>query len=146
MFYFLAFNKSSYSYCIGFWFCNERSGRYELVNKIDHFIENLISTFSITHSNSLSSLMLCKPLNVYKMKFFSLMYDLTKGNVSYPFMHICTNDIIHTHNTRSCVNLHIDCITAYDKRHFIYNSVLLGNNCPTSYRTLNKSLFLKRCK
>ena len=47
---------------------------------------------------------------------------------------------------RSCVNLHIDCITPHDKRNFIYNSVLLWNNCPTSYRTLNKSLFLKRCK
>ena len=46
---------------------------------------------------------------------------------------------------RSCVNLHIDCITPHDKRNFIYNSVLLWNNCPTSYRTLNKS-FLKRCK
>ena len=67
------------------------------VYKIDHLIENLISKYCITRSNSLSSLMLCKPLNVYKMKCLSVMYDLTKGNVSYPFMHICTNDIIiHT--------------------------------------------------
>ena len=82
MLYFLAFIKSSYSYCIKFWFGNERSGRCVLVNKIDYLIENLISKYSITCSNSLSSPMLCKPLNVYKMKCFSLMYDLTKGNVS----------------------------------------------------------------
>ena len=146
MIYFLAFIKCSYSYCIEFWFSNEKSERCVLVNKIDYLIENLISNYSITRSNSLSSLMLCKPLNVYKTKCLSLMYDLIKGNVSYPIMHICTNDIIRTHNTRSCVNLHIDCKTPYDKRNFIYNSALLWNNCLTSYRTLSKSLFLKRCK
>ena len=64
MLYFLAFIKSSYSYCTEFWFSNEKSGWCVLVKKIDHLIENLISKYIITHSNSLSSLMLCKPLNV----------------------------------------------------------------------------------
>ena len=84
--------------------------------------------------------------NEYDLQSFCSMYDVANDIVSIPFFPLLLNINIHDHYTRSCTNVHINPITALDRRNFMYNCVLKGNDCPFDLRKLTKRAFIKKCK
>ena len=66
--------------------------------------------------------------------------------VSIPFFPLLQNINIHDHNTRSYTNVHINSITALDRRNFMYSCVLKWYDCPYNLRRLTKRAFMKKCK
>ena len=113
--YYNAFIKSVFSYCLVYWFNNDRAGRYKLREKIDSVI-CLITKQCKMHINEL----ICKYYvfsvkNEYDLQSLCLMYNVTNDIVSIPFVPLLQNINIHWHNTRSCTNVHINPITALDR-------------------------------
>jgi hypothetical protein len=140
--YYNAFVKSSFSYCLMFWFNNDRSGRNKLIYKIDTLLSKLINRLHLCVNNNVFS----NVWAVYKLQCLSFMHDVCNNNVSVPYFPMVLNNVIHSHNTRQSDNIHINAINSLDSHNFIYHCVLFWNQCPTEIRKLRKSLFLNTCK
>ena len=54
--------------------------------------------------------------NEYDLQSLCLMYDVANDFVSIPFFPLLQNINIHEHNTRSFTNVHINPITALNRR------------------------------
>ena len=68
--------------------------------------------------------------DVHKLQSLLLMYDVCNNTAYLPFVNFVTNNVIHSHNTRSNINLHIEQVSSIDKRNFIYHCMLYWNACP----------------
>ena len=64
--YYNAFTLSCFSYCITFWFNNNCSGRYKLINKIDRLLGTLAKKNGFNYFDFVTNFHLC---NVYNVKF-----------------------------------------------------------------------------
>ena len=137
--YYNAFIRSCFSYCTVFWFNNDRSGRYKLVNKINNLIIYLCRNYNL-------NVKLYGVADVYKLQCLSVMHDIINSKLYLPYFPLQTNNIIHSHCTRATTNLHINSLTSLDHRNFIYHSVLFWNKCSNGIRFLTKSAFLRVCK
>ena len=69
-----------------------------------------------------------------------------KYNVSVPFFPLLVNNMVHLHITRSSTNIHINHVSSFDKRNFVYNCTVIWNNCPVHIHSLLRSAFLCQCK
>jgi hypothetical protein len=66
---------------------------------------------------------------------------------AFPYISLVSNNVVHSHFTRTNVNLHINCITTVDKHNFVYHTLLAWNNCPFEICSLiNKFKFIASCK
>ena len=145
--YYNCFIKSAFSYCIMFWFGNDRSGRYKLIDKIDHVINYFANAFKCDTSQLICDMKICNTLAVYKLQSLSFMYDVMHNVIILPHCNLNLNANVHGHHTRSSVNLHIDSITSMERRNFLYRSLLLWNSCDVSSRLImRKSVFIASCK
>jgi hypothetical protein len=144
--YYNAFVKSCFSYCICFWFNNNRSGKYKLINKIDKLISLLAKLFGNNERNFVCNSQLLNVNNAYKLQSLSFMYDVCSNRLTLPFFPINLNSSVHEHNTRSMNNLHIDCITMADYRNFMYQCTVIWNSIPLNLRLLPRRAFLRACK
>ena len=54
--------------------------------------------------------------NEYDLQSLCLMYDVANDFVSIPFFPLLQNINTHDHNTRSSTNVHINSITALNRR------------------------------
>ena len=132
-----------FSYCLMFWFNNERSGRHKLINKID----NLICTLEKRLNMNCHNTVLGNVCDVYKLQCLSFMYDMCHNNISIPYFPLVLNNMIHNHNTRQSSNLHLNTVSSLDCHNFVYHCTVFWNACPVDIRLLKcKSLFLKNCK
>ena len=144
--YFNAFIRSSYSYGLMFWFHNNRSGRYKLIDKIDHLIYKLAFTCNLTVQDFVNRFHICDLWKVLNLQCLSFMYDLWHKHVNIAFISLIPNTAVHTHYTRTSVNLHVSTVTTLDKHNFVYNALLAWNECPDELRTLPKLKFISQCK
>jgi hypothetical protein len=144
--YYNAFIRSCFAYCITYWFNNDRSGKYKLINKIDNLILFLSKKLNLTVPDFCLQTGICNVNVVHELQCLSLMYDIVNNGLKLPFFHVYTNAMVHTHNTRTVNNLHINCITALDRRNFIYQSTLFWNKHLCNNRMLHKRAFLLSCK
>jgi hypothetical protein len=82
--YYNSFIRSCFSYCLMFWYSNDRSGRHKLVNKIDNLISKLISNKACLvnhlHMNNVFA--------VFKLQCLSFMYDIC-NHIICPFLVNC---------------------------------------------------------
>jgi hypothetical protein len=138
--YYNSFIRSCFSYCLMFWYNNDRSGRHKLVNKIDNLISKLISRCLVNH------LHMNNVFAVFKLQCLSFMYDICNHIIHVPFLSIVSNNMIHNHFTRSYANIHVDTVTSLEKRNFIYNCILAWNECPREIRSVSKHAFIQYCK
>jgi hypothetical protein len=119
-----------------FWFTNDRSGRYKLVDKID----KLLTRVDVQ----------CRPMDnvwkVYKLQCLSFMHDLSNNIFSVPCFPLVTNNMVHSHFTRASCNVHIQPVGSLEKRNFIYNCTLHWNRCSANARLLSKCSFNKYCR
>jgi hypothetical protein len=144
--YYNAFIRSCYSYCLLYWFNNSRSGRHYLLNKIDHIIDKLACCAKITTDELIKKYRVFDVWKVHKLQSLSFMYDVCNNLIELPFVNIDRNTEIHSYNTRSNINVHIDCMTAIDKKNFLYYCIINWNACPLSVRLLTKQRFMHQCK
>jgi len=144
--YYNAFILPCFSYCITFWFNNDRSGRYKLINKIDSVLVLLAKRCGVNVLDFVVNSGLCNVNNTYKLQCLSLMHDICNNRIQLPYFPVITNNSVHTHNTRVASNIHINLISPLDRRNFIYHSKLLWNNVPIEHRLLTKKEFLRLCK
>ena len=144
--YYNAFIRSCFSYCLIYWFNNDRSGRYKLINKIDHLIARLAMYCKMSTNNFVKKYHVLNVFDVHKLQSLLLMYDVCNNTAYLPFVNFVTNNVIHSHNTRSNINLHIEQVSSIDKRNFIYHCMLYWNACPIHVRALPKHKFIQFCK
>jgi hypothetical protein len=115
-----AFIRSSYSYNLMFWFHNDRSGRHKLIDKIAHVILKLASNCNWTELDIVNRFRICDVWKVVNLQCFSFMYDLWHKHVIIAFIFLVPNTAVHSHYTRTSVNLHVSSITTLDKHNFVY--------------------------
>ena len=115
--YYNAFIRSVCSYCLMYWLNNDRSDRHKQTEKIDAFISKLVIN------------------NVHKLQCLSFMHDTFNNNIIVPLF------LVHSHFTCFSSNIHINHISSFDYRNFIYNYTILWNNCDISVRIAPKSFF-----
>ncbi len=144
--YYNAFIRSCFSYCLMFWFGNNRSGRHKLIDKIDNLICKLLSKLHINQLVQTANVSFCNTYDVYKMQCLSFMYDICHNTIYLPYFPMVTNNIVHSHFTRTSCNIHIASISSLEKRNFIYNCMLTWNACLPANRLLSKSAFIYCCK
>ena len=133
----------SFSYCLPYWFSNDRSDRNKLINKIDHLIARLSYYEGLGADVYINNYRMCDVWKVYKSQSLSLMHDINNNKESLPFFPVLINSEVHSHNTRSVCNFHINSQTTLDKHNFIYNSLLIWSAYPLNIRNLPKRAFLK---
>jgi hypothetical protein len=129
-----------------FWFCNKRSGKYKLINKVDNLILFLAKKFGANVREFVCSNEICNVNDVFKIQTLPFMHDICNNKLHLPFFPIVTNIVIHEHNTRSANNLHVNFVSTVYSRNFVYNSILTWNSCININRTLPKYAFLNHCK
>jgi hypothetical protein len=144
--YYNAFIRSSFSYCLMFWFHNDRSGRCKLINKIDHLIVKLASICKQPVNEFVAVSRVCDLWKSLNLQMLSFMYDICNNCIVYNFLPCVTNNAVHGHVTRSSTNLHITTVSSLDKHNFIYNCSVAWNKCPLSLRNLPKRKFMASCK
>ena len=54
--------------------------------------------------------------------------------------------MIHNYQTRTAINIHLKSTNAIDHRNFIYNCILLWNECTVNHRLMTKKAFMHACK
>jgi hypothetical protein len=143
--YYNAFIRSGFSYCLMFWFNNDRSGRFKLIDKINHLVALLAKRRSLSVLDFINKFGVRDVMAVYKLQCLSFMYNISHSLFHVPFFPLICNNAVHCHNTRNSTNLHVNVITSLDKRNFVYHCVLIWNACPVSYRKLHKSAFMSSC-
>jgi hypothetical protein len=116
--YYNAFIRSIYSYGLMFWFHNDRSGRYKLIDKIGHVILKLASNCNLTVLDFVKRFRICDVWKVVNLQCLSFMYDLWHKHVNIAFISLMPNTAVHSHYTRTSVNLHVSSITTLDKHNF----------------------------
>ena len=84
-----------------FWFNNNRSGRYKLIEKIERLIRLLSQKHSLITEELQSKYHVMNIWGTYKLQCLCLMYDLCNNNLILPFFPVSTNNLIHPHFTRS---------------------------------------------
>ena len=141
--YYNAFIRSCFSYCLLYWLNNDRSGRYKLVNKIDHLIARLSHYEGLSADEYINKYRMCDVWKVYKLQSLSLMHDISNNKVSLPFFPLLTNSEVHSHNTRSSCNFYINSQTTLDRHNFTYTSLLNWNAYLLNICNLPKHAFLK---
>ena len=126
--YYNDFTKSFFSYCILYWFNNDRPGRRKLINKVDNLIALLAHYSGINLNDFLVKFQVQNVLSVHKMQSLLLMYDICQNKVYLPYIHVTTNNTVHGHFTWFNCNLHILQLSTVDKHNFVYyiNVGLLG--------------------
>ena len=139
--YYNAFILSSFSYCIMFWFNNDRSGRYRLINKVNNLIMYVTNRIHCVNNTVFRNV-----YDVYKLQCLGFMYNLVNNNIYLPFFPCITNSLIHAHNTRTVSNFHINSLSTLDRRNFVYHSILHWNKTPIEHRTLSKTNFMVASK
>jgi hypothetical protein len=144
--YFNAFIRSSYSYGLMFWFHNDRSGIHKLINKIDRVILKLAFICNLTVQDFVKRYHVCDLEKVVNLQCLSFMYDLLHNHINVAFISLMPNTVLHTHYTRTSVNLHVGTVTTLDKHNFVYNALLAWNESPVELRTLPKFKFISQCK
>lgn len=144
--YYNAFILSCFSYCITFWFNNDRSGRYKLVNKIDSLLGTLAKRQGVNLDVFIANSHLCNVNNMYNLQCLSFMYDICNSNIYVPFIPLITNNAVHKHYTRNTINIHISNLSSLDRRNFVYHCTLFWNSSPVENRKLPKNAFIRACK
>ena len=114
-----AFIKSCFSYCILYWFNNDRSGCYKLINKVDNLIALFANCSGLNFNDFLVKFQVQNVLSVHKMQSLLLMYDICHNKVYLSYIHVTTNNTAHGHFTRSNCNLHIPQFSMVDKHNCI---------------------------
>ena len=120
------------------WFNHDRSGRYWLIDKIDHLIKLLAKKRGLNSHEFVKMSGIFNVIYVYKLQCMSFMYDLTHNLCHLPHFSIETNSMIRVHNTRRFNNIHVNAISSLDKRNFIYHCILNWNSCLKQYRVRSK--------
>ena len=151
--YYNAFTKSCFSYCL--MFCNNkmRSGRYKLIDKVNHLISLLAKRRNLTvedyvRKTGISHVMLFVMLrkllscNVYHLCINSIMHNLNY----LQFFSVTCNNFLHVHITQSSGSIHIKRVTALDQHNFMYHCILNWNICLLPYRQLHKKATINNCK
>ena len=90
------------------WFNHDRSGRYQLIDKIDHLIELLAKKRDLNSHEFVKMSGIINVINVYKLQCMSFTYDLTHNLCHLPHFSIETNSMIHVHNTHRSNNVHVN--------------------------------------
>ena len=73
------------------------------------------------------------------------MYNIWNYLVYMLVFPLITNNAIHNHFTWTNINLHIDNVSNADKYKFLYNSIIIWNECPVELRTLPKLKYMQQC-
>ena len=142
--YYSAFIVSCFSYCIVYWFNNDRSGKCKLINKVNNLVTYLVKR-NLCFSDSLAcNIMLCS--SVHKLQCLALMHDIYNNKIFLPTFSPILNNMVHKYNTRSSDNFHINSITSLDRRNFMYHCILFWNEANIESRKLSKPAFLHACK
>jgi len=144
--YYNAFIVSSFSYATMFWFNNNRSGRYKLVNKINNLISTLALSSNLDVKTFCINLGVCNVNDVYTLQCLSLMHDICYNVIDLPHFEFAMNSVVHSHDTRAANNVHINTVNSLDQRNFMYHCLLFWNNYSSKYRTSCKKAFLSTCK
>lgn len=144
--YYNAFIRSCFSYCIVFWFNNNRSGTYKLVNMVNKLFSVLAYKCKLSVGEFVSTTQICDVNVVYKLQCLSLMHNIWNNRDKYVYINLVTNSSVHGHFTRLTENIHVDSISSLDRRNFIYHCVLLWNSYSLDIRMLPKKRFLAYCK
>jgi hypothetical protein len=145
--YFNAFIRSCYSYCVMFWLNNDRSGRFKLIDKIDRVISNLAIKHNLLIQDFVNKFKICDVWKVCILQNLAFMYDVWHNYISVPFISLETNDVVHSHFTRTSSDLQIELISTIDKHNFVYNAKLNWNDCPVELRDVRpKFKFISQCK
>ena len=114
------------SYCITFWFNNDRSGRNKLINKIDRLLGTLAKKNGFNFDDFVTNFHLCNVYNMYNLQCLSFMHDICNNNIQVPFFPLIINSTVHKHYTRNNHNVHINNLSSLDCRNFIYHGILFG--------------------
>ena len=114
-----AFIKSCFSYCILYWFNNNRSGRNKLIKKVDNFIALLAHCSGLNFNDFIVKFLVQNVLSVHKIQSLLLMYEIFHNKLYIPYIHVTTNNTVHSHFTRSNCNLHIPQLSTVDKHNFV---------------------------
>jgi hypothetical protein len=144
--YYNAFIRSCFSYCIAFWFNNNRSGKYKLINMINKLVLLLAYRCKSNVIDFVHSTHICDVITVYKLQCLSLMYNIWYNREKYIHINLVVNSSVHNHFTRQTVNLHVNTVSPIDLRNFVYHGVLFWNKCPHDIRLMPKQRFLSHCK
>jgi hypothetical protein len=88
--YYNAFIRSCFSYCIMFWYNNNRSGKYKLSNKVDSLISFLSNRLGLCVHEFVSKHKICNVNNVYNLQMLSFMYDLCNNLYCLPHFSVNT--------------------------------------------------------
>ena len=143
--YYNAFILPSFSYCLMYWFNNDRSGRYKLIIKIDSLI-GFLNKHQGDNDDFVNKLYTSNVYNVYRKQCLLFMFDICNNNLTIPHFPLVKNNFIHLHNTRTSTNLHINTVTTLDQHNFIYNCILFWNSLPFNWSVLTKYQFKIACK
>ena len=131
--YYNAFIRSFFSYCLLYWFNNDRSGRHKLITKINNLISLLARYHCLNVESFCSKFVALNLLNVHKLQSLSLMYDIFNNKLFLSHFPKLLNNEVHGHFTRSYINYRITHISCLDKRKFVYYSILNWNNTPVVF-------------
>ena len=143
--YYNAFILPSFSYCLMYWFNNDRSGRYKLINKIDSLI-GFLNKHQGDNDDFVNKQYTSNVYNVYRKQCLSFMFDICNNTLTILHFPLVKNNFIHLHNTRTSTNLHINTVTTLDQHNFIYNCILFWNSLPFNWSVLTKYQFKIACK
>jgi hypothetical protein len=141
--YYNAFIKSCFSYGALFWYNNDRSGRCKLDRKIENLISFLAKYSRCNVTDFIRNNHIVTVDKAYKMSCISFMFDLCNNRLpsQLAYFPLVVNNVLHEHNTRTAINIHINSVSAVDRRNFIYHCILLWNNCHIE-KHLSKRAFL----
>ena len=141
-----AFIKSCFSYWILYWFNNDKSGRYKLINKVDNLIVLLAHCSGLNLNDFLVKFQVQNVLSVHKVQSLLIRYDICHNKVYLLYVHVTTNNTVHGHFTRSNCNLHKPQLSTVDKYNFVHYAMLSWNACLYDVKVLAKHKFYKYCK
>ena len=141
--YYNAFIRSGLFYCLMLWFNYNRSCRFKLIDKIDNLI-SMLNRRRFTNLQNIDALSNINVWSVFKNQCLSFMYDFCNNNVYAPFFPLLVNSMVHI--IRSSTNIHINHVSSFDKRNFVYNCTVMWSNSPIHIRSSLRSEFLRQCK
>ena len=82
-----------------FWFCNDRSIRRKLIEKIEHVINRLASNNKQSFYDFIASFQICGLWKSFNLQTLSFKYDIWNNRVYMLFFSLITNNAIHNHFT-----------------------------------------------
>lgn len=134
--------RSTFSYLLMFWFGNDRSGRWKLINMVDCLLKKLAHYSHLSLKDFVLKYDLLDVLSTYKLQCLLCSYDLMHNIISEPNVHLFLNDSIHGHSTRRALDIHQMHVSSGDMHNFIHNCIINWNACDPDIRNLSRNNFI----